>query len=76
VADDERVVDGVIAGMRFTGQGQSCTAGLRPFLHASVFDRFLDRLTGKLSQLRIGNPLDESTDMGTQRKSVTVNLQF
>jgi betaine-aldehyde dehydrogenase len=64
VADDERVVDGVIAGMRFTRQGQSCTAGSRLFLHASVFDRFLDRLTTKLGQLRIGDPLDEATDMG------------
>ncbi|MBV9356360.1 MAG: aldehyde dehydrogenase family protein [Chloroflexi bacterium] len=65
VADDERVVDGVIAGMRFTRQGQSCTAGSRLFLHASIFDAFLERLTAKLGQLRIGDPLDEATDMGT-----------
>jgi acyl-CoA reductase-like NAD-dependent aldehyde dehydrogenase len=65
VADDERVVDGVIAGMRFTRQGQSCTAGSRLFVHASKFDGFVERLTATLSQLRIGDPLDEATDMGT-----------
>lgn len=63
-ADDERVVDGVISGMRFTRQGQSCTAGSRLFLHRSIFDSFLDKLATKLRALKIGDPLDEATDMG------------
>jgi acyl-CoA reductase-like NAD-dependent aldehyde dehydrogenase len=63
-ADDERVVDGVISGMRFTRQGQSCTAGSRLFLHRSIFDSFLQKLTAKLQALKIGDPLDETTDMG------------
>ncbi|MCI3950828.1 MAG: thcA [Burkholderiales bacterium] len=63
-ADDERIADGVISGMRFTRQGQSCTAGSRLFLHRSIFDSFLQKLTAKLAALKIGDPLDESTDMG------------
>jgi len=63
-ADDDRVVDGVIGGMRFTRQGQSCTAGSRLFLHRSIFDSFLQKLVAKLSVLKIGDPLDEATDMG------------
>jgi betaine-aldehyde dehydrogenase len=63
-ADDERVVEGVISGMRFTRQGQSCTAGSRLFLHRSIFDSFLGRLAAKLKALKIGDPLDETTDMG------------
>ena len=63
-ADDDKTADGVIAGMRFTRQGQSCTAGSRLFLHEQIFDSFLSKLTKKLSALRIGDPLDESTDMG------------
>jgi acyl-CoA reductase-like NAD-dependent aldehyde dehydrogenase len=63
-ANDEPVVDGVIAGMRFTRQGQSCTAGSRLFLHSSIFDSFLGKLNQKLETLKIGDPLDESTDMG------------
>lgn len=63
-ADDDRVVDGVIASMRFTRQGQSCTAGSRLFIHAAIADTFLEKLARKLSMLRIGDPLDEATDMG------------
>ncbi|MBI2750538.1 MAG: aldehyde dehydrogenase family protein [Burkholderiales bacterium] len=63
-ADEDRTVDGVISGMRFTRQGQSCTAGSRLFLHRSIFDSFLDKLTPKLAALKIGDPLDEATDIG------------
>ncbi|MDX3644269.1 aldehyde dehydrogenase family protein [Streptomyces sp. MB09-02B] len=63
-SDDDATVDGVIAGMRFTRQGQSCTAGSRLYLHEDVFDSFLAKLTDKLGQLRIGDPLDEETDIG------------
>src|SRR5207342_2033142 len=63
-ADEARTVDGVIAGMRFTRQGQSCTAGSRLFLHRSIFESFLDKLTVKLQALKIGDPTDEATDMG------------
>jgi betaine-aldehyde dehydrogenase len=63
-ADDPRTVDGVIGGMRFTRQGQSCTAGSRLFLHRSIFDSFLAKVAAKLETLRIGDPLDDATDMG------------
>ncbi|HEY5617851.1 MAG TPA: aldehyde dehydrogenase family protein [Vicinamibacterales bacterium] len=63
-ANDDRTIDGVIAGMRFTRQGQSCTAGSRLFLHREIFDSFLGKLAAKLTKLRIGDPLDEATDMG------------
>jgi betaine-aldehyde dehydrogenase len=63
-ANDERTVDGVIAGMRFTRQGQSCTAGSRLFLHRSIFDGFLAEVSTKLTKLTIGDPMDEATDMG------------
>jgi betaine-aldehyde dehydrogenase len=63
-ADDDRTVDGVISGMRFTRQGQSCTAGSRLFLHRLIFDSLLGKLADKLSALKIGDPTDEATDMG------------
>lgn len=63
-SDDERTADGVIAGMRFTRQGQSCTAGSRLFLHESIFEPFLEKVAMKLRSLRIGDPLDEATDIG------------
>jgi acyl-CoA reductase-like NAD-dependent aldehyde dehydrogenase len=63
-ANDEQVVEGVYLAMRFTRQGQSCTAGSRLYLHKSVYDSFLDKLVRRLSQLKIGDPLNEATDMG------------
>jgi betaine-aldehyde dehydrogenase len=63
-ADEDWVVDGIIASMRFTRQSQSCTAGSRLFLHAGIFDGFLDKLVARLSALKIGDPLDETTDIG------------
>lgn len=63
-ADEDWVVDGVIAGMRFTRQSQSCTAGSRLFLHADIFDSFLDKLRTKTQALKLGDPLDEATDIG------------
>lgn len=63
-SDDDATVDGVITGMRFTRQGQSCTAGSRLYLHEDIFDSFLEKLTSKLAQLKIGDPLDEDSDIG------------
>jgi acyl-CoA reductase-like NAD-dependent aldehyde dehydrogenase len=64
-SDTDAVADGVIAGMRFTRQGQGCTAGSRLFVHESILDSFLERLAIKLERMRIGDPLDEQTDIGS-----------
>ena len=63
-ADEDWVVDGVISGMRFTRQSQSCTAGSRLFLHQDIFDSFLEKLTAKTQALKLGDPLDEASDIG------------
>ncbi len=71
-ADEDWVVDGMILAMRFTRQSQSCTAGSRLFLHEKIFDSFLEKLAAKLANLKIGNPLEEETDMG----AIINNKQF
>ena len=63
-ANEDWAVEGIIAAMRFTRQSQSCTAGSRLFLHDSIFDSFLEKLVAKTSTLKLGDPLDEATDMG------------
>jgi aldehyde dehydrogenase (NAD+) len=66
-ADDAHIdatVDGILLGMRFTRQGQSCTAGSRLYLHEDVYDEVLDRVVAKLQTFVVGDPLDERTDMG------------
>ena len=63
-SDTDATAAGVITGMRFSRQGQSCTAGSRLLLHADVFDSFLERLASQLGRLKVGDPLDEETDVG------------
>ncbi|MFA7428766.1 MAG: aldehyde dehydrogenase family protein [Rhodospirillaceae bacterium] len=64
-ADLDRAIAGAIAGMRFTRQGQSCTAASRIYVHESIHDEFVSRLTEKVNALKMGDPLDEATDIGT-----------
>jgi betaine-aldehyde dehydrogenase len=70
--NEDWTVDGVIAAMRFTRQSQSCTAGSRLFLHEDIFDSFLGKLEKKTTSLKLGDPLDEATDIGT----IINNRQF
>lgn len=64
-ADEEWVVQGVASAMRFTRQSQSCTAGSRLFVHRKIYDSFLAKLVALMNSLKLGNPLDEATDMGS-----------
>lgn len=52
-ADLDLAVNGVLYGI-FSSSGQSCIAGSRLFVHASIYDEFLDRLVAKTKQLRVG----------------------
>lgn len=64
-ADLDRAVAGAIAGMRFTRQGQSCTAASRMFVHADLHDAFVEKLKAAVDKMVMGDPLDEKTDIGT-----------
>ncbi|MFM7012773.1 MAG: aldehyde dehydrogenase family protein [Betaproteobacteria bacterium] len=63
--DLDYTAESVITAMRFTRQGQSCTAGSRLFVHESISDKFLDKLVSKLKNIKVGDPLDESSDAGS-----------
>ena len=60
----EATADGILLGMRFSRQGQSCTAGSRLFIHESVYDVVVEAVARRASALVVGDPLDEATDMG------------
>ena len=53
-----------IAANAFSFAGQSCIAVQRVFVHETVFREFTDRLVGLVEQLKLGDPLDPSTDVG------------
>lgn len=47
-------------------QGQACESGSRLFLHKSIHDEFLTALKTEFEHIRVGDPLDPNTQMGTQ----------
>jgi betaine-aldehyde dehydrogenase len=62
-ADLDEAVNGSLFAI-FTNAGQRCTARTRLFLHESVHDRFMAEFLEKAGRIRIGNPLEDSTQMG------------
>lgn len=48
----------------FHNQGQACIAGSRLLLQQGIADRFLDGFLQLARSIRIGNPLDASTELG------------
>jgi betaine-aldehyde dehydrogenase len=62
-ADLDHAVAGVIFGI-FSSSGESCIAGSRCFIHASVYEKFKAKLLKATASLRIGDPASERTQMG------------
>ena len=62
-ADLDSAVEGLVDSIWFN-QGQVCCAGSRLLVHEAVETRFLDKLRARMHSIRLGNPLDKSTDMG------------
>ncbi len=48
----------------FWNQGEICLCGSRIFVERAVFDAFLDGFVEATKRLRVGDPLDETTDVG------------
>lgn len=48
----------------YRNQGQICLAGSRLFVQESVYKQVADELQKRVSQIKVGNPLDSSTQMG------------
>ncbi len=52
----------IVAG--FVNGGQDCTAATRLIVHKNVRPKFEKRLLEQIAKIRIGNPMDRSTDLG------------
>ncbi len=48
----------------FSYAGQSCISVQRVFVHASVYDAFMASFVARVGALKVGDPLDETTDVG------------
>ena len=62
-ADLDAAVEGVVDAIWFN-QGQVCCAGSRILVEESVSVALIAKLDARLATLRVGDPLDKSTDVG------------
>lgn len=62
-ADLDAAAEAAVAS-RTLNSGQSCIAAKRFIVESSVHDAFVARMVERVEKLRIGNPQDETTDIG------------
>jgi betaine-aldehyde dehydrogenase len=59
----ENAVGGALLG-NFYSAGEVCSNGTRVFVHRSIKAAFIERLTARVTAMRIGDPLDPRTQVG------------
>jgi len=62
-ANLEAAVQGAVAGALINA-GQDCTAATRAYVQRPLYEAFVDALVTAIGDVRLGDPLDTSTDLG------------
>jgi succinate-semialdehyde dehydrogenase/glutarate-semialdehyde dehydrogenase len=62
-ADIDAAVEGAIL-CKFRNNGQTCVCANRIYVQAGVYDEFAQKLKDKVSRMKVGDGLDEGTDLG------------
>lgn len=61
--DLDRATDNAVKA-RTLNNGQSCVNAKRFFVHSDIYDAFLRTFVAKMGALVVGDPMDDSTDVG------------
>jgi aldehyde dehydrogenase (NAD+)/gamma-glutamyl-gamma-aminobutyraldehyde dehydrogenase len=61
---DDDLIDNAINSAFWNG-GQNCSANMRQIIHSKVKDEFLDKVIKKVKKLKVGDPLDLKSNMGS-----------
>ncbi len=69
----DQAVSGAILG-NFYSSGQVCSNGTRVFVQTGIKEAFLDRLSARLANARIGDPMDEDTSFGPMVSERQLNI--
>ena len=62
-ADLDTAAEAVVTGI-FRNSGQVCVAGSRLLVHDTIHDAFVEKIVRLTEKLRVGDPLDLSTQIG------------
>jgi aldehyde dehydrogenase (NAD+)/gamma-glutamyl-gamma-aminobutyraldehyde dehydrogenase len=77
VLDDADITDNLIedaAMAAFWNGGQNCSANMRQIIAAPLVDEFLDKMTKRVAQFKLGDPLDPETTIGSMISSDHKNM--
>ena len=79
-ANLDNAVKGAVSGI-FAATGQTCIAGSRLLVQRTIHDAFMEKLLALAKTARMGNPLDETTQVGPittrpQHKKVLEYIQI
>jgi len=68
VLEDAKISDDLInnaINSAFWNGGQNCSANMRQIIHKKVKDEFLDKISKRIKKLKVGDPLDLNSNMGS-----------
>ena len=76
-ADLDLAVEGVLFGA-FGTAGQRCTATSRLLVHENVYSQVMEKLIARTKSMRLGDPLDEETNIGplSSRQQQRTTLEY
>jgi betaine-aldehyde dehydrogenase len=64
---DPAIAAEAVAWASFLNAGQVCTSTERVYVHESIHDQFVDAVVGVTGSIRVGDPFEESTQVGPMR---------
>lgn len=62
-ADLDKAVEDAVT-TRYANCGQVCTCAERIYVHESVYDAFVDKFVPKVQAIKVGDPMDPTSEMG------------
>jgi len=68
ILEDAKINDDLIdnaINSAFWNGGQNCSANMRQIVHKKVKDEFLDKISKRVKKLKVGDPLDLKSNMGS-----------
>ena len=73
--EDDAFFDKAIEGLVLFAfnQGEVCTCPSRAIIQESIYDKFMERVIGRVQAIKQGNPLDHSTMLGAQASNDQLN---
>ena len=73
VLEDAKINDTLIdnaINSAFWNGGQNCSANMRQIIHSKIKDEFLDKISKRIKNIKVGDPLDINSNMGSMISKV------